>query len=73
MQRTFRRCCDGQRPEQPVDKKSTNPGFSVGASYAFTATLSARLEWERYFDVGDKNTTGKSNVNLFALSVQFTL
>lgn len=55
-----------------TEKKGTSPSLGVGAGYAFTDKLSARLEWERYFDVGDKNTTGKSDVNLFALSVQFT-
>jgi opacity protein-like surface antigen len=53
-------------------KSGTSPSLGVGTSYAFTDKLSARLEWERYFDVGDKNTTGKSDVDLFALSVQFT-
>ena len=56
----------------PADKKSTSPDFSVGSSYAFTDILSARLDRVRYFEVGDKNTTDKSNVNLFALSVQYT-
>jgi OOP family OmpA-OmpF porin len=55
-----------------VSKSGTSPSLGVGTSYAFTDQLSARLEWERYFDVGDKNTTDKSSVNLFALSVQFT-
>jgi len=55
-----------------VSKSGTSPSFGVGTSYAFTDKLSARLEWERYFEVGDKNTTDKSDVNLFALSVQFT-
>jgi OOP family OmpA-OmpF porin len=55
-----------------VSKSGTSPSFGVGTSYAFTDYLSARFEWERYFDVGDKNTTDKSNVNLFALSVQYT-
>ena len=56
-----------------VSKSGTSPSFGVGTGYAFTDKLSARLEWDRYFDVGDKNTTDKSNVNLFALSVQLTL
>jgi OOP family OmpA-OmpF porin len=55
-----------------ISKSGTSPSFGVGTSYAFTDKLSARLEWERYFEVGDKNTTDKSDVNLFALSVQFT-
>lgn len=56
-----------------TDKKGTSLSFGLGTAYAFTDKISARLEWEEFFDVGDKGTTGKSNVNLFALSVQFTL
>jgi len=63
----------GSSQSASVSKSGTSPSLGVGTSYAFTDKLSARLEWERYFDVGDKNTTDKSNVNLFALSVQFTL
>jgi OOP family OmpA-OmpF porin len=54
-----------------TDKKGTSPSFGLGAAYAFTENLSARLEWEAIFNVGDKNTTGKSNVNMLALSIQF--
>jgi len=54
-----------------VSKSGTSPSLGVGTGYAFSDRLSARIEWERYFDVGDKNTTDKSDVNLFALSVQF--
>lgn len=54
-----------------TDKKGTSPSLGLGASYKFTERLSARLEWERFFDVGDENTTGKSDVNLYTVSVQF--
>jgi len=55
-----------------TDKKGTSPTLGLGAGFKFTEQLSARLEWERFFDVGDENTTGKSDVNLYTLSVQFT-
>ena len=55
-----------------LDKKGTSPSLGVGTDYAFTDRFSARFEVERFFNVGDKNTTDKSNVNIFALSVQFT-
>ena len=62
----------GASQTSSTSKKGTSPSLGVGAGYAFTDQLSARFEWERYFDVGDKNATGKSDVNLFALSVQFS-
>jgi opacity protein-like surface antigen len=54
-----------------TDKNGTSPSLGVGISYAFTDKLSARLEGERFFDIGDKNTTGKSNIDLLAFSIQF--
>lgn len=54
-----------------VSKSGTSPSFGLGVSYEFTDSLSGRFEWDDYFNVGDKNTTDKSNVNLFALSVQY--
>jgi len=70
--RTSTTTAAGASQSGSVSKSGTSPSLGVGTSYAFSDKLSARLEWERYFDVGDKNTTDKSNVNLFALSVQFT-
>lgn len=55
-----------------IDKNGSSLSFGVGTEYMLTARLSTRFEWERYFSVGDKNTTDKSNVNVFALSVQFS-
>lgn len=62
----------GSSQSVSTDKKGTSPSLGLGADYAFTSQLGARVEWERFFDVGDKNTTGKSNVNLFLLSVRYT-
>jgi len=70
--RTSTTTAAGTTQSGSVSKSGTSPSFGLGTSYAFTDKLSARLEWERYFDVGDKNTTDKSDVNLFAVSVQFT-
>jgi len=70
--RTSTTTAGGGTQSGSISKNGTSPSVGVGTSYAFTDKLSARLEWERYFDVGDKNTTDKSNVDLFALSVQFT-
>ena len=52
-------------------KDGASPTLGVGISYAFTNKLSARLEAERLFDIGDKNTTGKSNVDVIAFSLQY--
>ena len=70
--RTSTTVASGSTQSGSVDKNGTSPSIGVGAGYAITDKLSARLEWERFFDVGDKNTTDKSDINLFALSLQFT-
>lgn len=71
--RTSTTTAAGASQSGSVSKSGTSPSFGMGTSYAFTDKIRARLEWERYINVGDKNTTDKSDVNLFALSVQFKL
>lgn len=44
---------------------STDFTFGVGAQYLFTPHLGARLEWQRYNDVGGGNT-GKDDIDLFS-------
>lgn len=45
--------------------------FGVGLKYDFTRNLAARLEFQRYNNVGETNTTGQSDVNLWTLGVMF--
>lgn len=45
--------------------------YGAGAQYDLTRQFGLRLEWQRYADVGDKNTTGQSNVDVIAASVLF--
>jgi OOP family OmpA-OmpF porin len=45
--------------------------FGVGAQYDFSKTVGARVEWERFQDLGDQGTTGQSDVDLLSLSLVF--
>lgn len=45
--------------------------YGVGLKYDFTRNLAARLEFQRYNNVGETNTTGQSDVNLWTLGVMF--
>ncbi|MBU1665601.1 MAG: outer membrane beta-barrel protein [Gammaproteobacteria bacterium] len=45
--------------------------YGVGASYSFSKNIAVRAEWERYQDVGDENTTGKSDVDMLSVGVQY--
>ena len=71
--RTSTTTASGTTLSGSIDKNGSSLTFGVGTDYAFTEKLSGRLEWDRFFDVGDKNTTDKSNVDLLALSVQLAL
>lgn len=50
--------------------RSTDFTFGGGAQYAFAPNIAARLEWQRYDDVGAENT-GKDDLDLFSLGVLF--
>lgn len=45
--------------------------YGAGAQYDFARQFGLRLEWQRFNDVGDKNTTGQSNVDVISGSVLF--
>tara|TARA_R110002167_G_scaffold366280_1_gene594256 strand:- start:3072 stop:3677 length:606 start_codon:yes stop_codon:yes gene_type:complete len=52
-----------------VDDKGTDLTFGVGASYSFNESFSIRVEWERFNDVGEEDTTGKSDVDFLSAGV----
>jgi OOP family OmpA-OmpF porin len=45
--------------------------YGVGAQYDFTKNAGVRVEWERFKDVGNQNTTGQSDIDLLSLSIVF--
>lgn len=52
-----------------VSDNGTDFTFGVGLRYDFTKSVGARLEWQRYNDVGDDSTTGKADINLWSLGI----
>jgi len=64
---------DGTNTNQRDD---TKPGFAfdsigVGVRYGITETLDARLEWERFKDVGNTNLTGSGDIDLLSLGLVY--
>jgi OOP family OmpA-OmpF porin len=55
---------------QSVSAHSTDLTFGAGVKYAFTPNIGARLEWQRYHDVGGDNT-GKEKIDLFSLGLLY--
>ena len=53
-------------------KRTTKPVYAVGASYAFTPQIGARVEWARHNDLGEYLTGGKTDVDLVSIGVTYT-
>lgn len=47
------------------------PLFGIGASYSFNDNIAARIEVERYRNLGDKNTTGEGDVDLYSAGIAY--
>ena len=49
----------------------TDVKFGFGARWNFNRNLGVQLEWERYKDVGDTNTTGRSDIELVTIGLRW--
>jgi len=49
----------------------TDLTFGLGLKFDLSKATGVRMEWERFKDVGDKNTTGQSDVDLFSVGFVF--
>ena len=45
--------------------------FGVGGQYNMTQSLGLRVEWERYFDVGDQHTTGQMDIDVLSAGLVY--
>ena len=45
--------------------------YGLGLMYVLTPQLSARVDWDRYNDVGDNHTGGKTDINTLVLGVDY--
>lgn len=52
-------------------KSGVSPLLGIGATFNFTPQFALRAEFERHFSVGDSDTTGKSDLDLISLGLQF--
>lgn len=60
-------------PSGSLTESSTdsNLHWGIGAGYDFNKNFGARLEWERFNDVGNKDKTGEANVDLLSVGVVY--
>ena len=54
-----------------TSENGTDFSYGIGAQYDFRDNVGARLEWERFNDVGDEPVTGRSDLDLVSVSVVF--
>jgi len=45
--------------------------FGIGVKYDFNKTVALRAEWDRFNDVGDKDTTDQADIDMLSVGVQF--
>ena len=64
---------DLKAPTGSTDATGTDLTYGVGVKFDFNRDFSARLEWQRYKDVGDQNKTGQSSIDFIGASVVYRL
>jgi len=55
------------------DAKATETNLlaGLGVQYSINKNLAIRAEWERFFNVGDNDTTGEGDVDLYSLGLNY--
>jgi len=53
-----------------VSATKTKSYLGVGAAYNFNEQLGLHLAWERFNNLGDKDKTGESDVDLVSLGLK---
>jgi len=64
---------DLNAPTGSTDATGTNLTYGLGVKFDFNRDFSARLEWQRYKDVGDQNKTGQGDIDFIGASVVYRL
>lgn len=55
----------------PANATSTSPSWGVGISYNVTQNVAVRGEWERFNKVGEKYTTGQSDLDFLSVGLVY--
>ena len=62
---------DGQAGSAKSNDTGTNFKAGAGLSLVLSEDISLRLEAERYFDVGDDDTTGEADISFFSVGLNY--
>jgi len=60
---------DGTGLVGSASESGTDLTYGFGVKYNFTKNVALRVEWQRYTDVGETNTTGMADVDVLGVSV----
>jgi OmpA-OmpF porin, OOP family len=54
-----------------ISESGTDITYGLGVKYSFSKTVAARLEWQRYNNVGNESTTGTSDSDFVGVGLVF--
>jgi OOP family OmpA-OmpF porin len=54
-----------------ISARGSDVTFGTGLRYDFARNVGLRFEWERFVNVGDAATTGRGNIDLIAIGLQY--
>src|SRR6266446_8549623 len=60
---------DGTGLVGSASASGTDLTYGFGASFSFTKNAALRLEWQKYQDVGDTNSTGSGDITVIGVSL----
>lgn len=58
-------------PNNNVGDTDVTWSLGLGAQYNLSKTVGLRAEWERYFELGDPDTTGEMDIDLITVGVVY--
>ena len=64
---------DLKTPGSSTDATGTNLTYGLGLKFDFNTDFSARVEWQRYKDVGDESKTGQTDIDFVGASLVYRL
>jgi len=64
---------DLKGPGGSTNASGTDLTYGFGVKFDFNRDFAARLEWQRYKDVGDENKTGQGNIDFIGASLVYKL
>lgn len=67
----FRWDLDASAPGISIGETGTDLTYGIGVRYYFTKNLAVRAEWQRYNDIGNDATTGKSDSDFIGVGLVF--